>query len=547
MNWLSKAWDGVVSGGKQLLSDGEHELGQLADKGAHDVGGVLSSVGLGRAGSWVDHLGDEAANALDPELQLGQTDDPTQLIHGDPGAIRQAASRMLTFANAFGQTSQGLAGIDTSHWTGAAADAFRARYQPEPKKWWNASEANGNSANYLQGYADTVAWAQGQAKDAITIYAQGQRATASAVSAYNQQVSEYNELVQQYKAKLSAGQNPGPVPTQPAAFSDPGESLRQQAQSILSKARSTRDSVGSSTAAVIRKMTDLAPAEPSFWSQVGDDFSDAAQVQMLGGESFLSGIISGTAQIGSLARTLNPEDPWNITHPAEYTAGVSQTLAGVVSAVVNPQELVTSMMSGATTDPFEWEGKLVPQVALTLATAGGGEAADAAADAADAAVDTTPDFITKGVDPQYAGENLPGNTVWPGSRVVYLNETERAAFKLTIRDGKLYDADGNLFDTSGASTLHSGSGRAIFVVDQNGDMYAADFQVRGVFHHSSFLAGGDVAGAGEIEVSNGEIQLITNNSGHYLPTKAMTDQVVSYLESQGVVVPDVQYVPGTAP
>lgn len=38
-------------------------------------------MGLSQVAGFVDHLGDNAANAPDPELQLGQTDDPAQLIH----------------------------------------------------------------------------------------------------------------------------------------------------------------------------------------------------------------------------------------------------------------------------------------------------------------------------------------------------------------------------------------------------------------------------------------------------------------------------------
>lgn len=30
----------------------------------------------------------------------------------------------------FGETATGLSGLDTSHWTGAAAHAFRAKYEP---------------------------------------------------------------------------------------------------------------------------------------------------------------------------------------------------------------------------------------------------------------------------------------------------------------------------------------------------------------------------------------------------------------------------------
>jgi hypothetical protein len=139
VSWFSSAWHALTHP-SQLVSDGEHLLGQVTDQGAHLVRRGLTDVGLGQLGNTVDGWRDDAASALDPELQLGQTDDPTQLIHGDPAAIRQTATQLGQFSSAFGQTAVGLNGIDTSHWTGTAADAFRAKYSPEPAKWGHRGE-----------------------------------------------------------------------------------------------------------------------------------------------------------------------------------------------------------------------------------------------------------------------------------------------------------------------------------------------------------------------------------------------------------------------
>jgi RHS repeat-associated protein len=154
VSWFSSAWHAVTHPG-QLVSDGEHLLGQVTDEGAHLVGRGLTDIGLGQVGNVVDGWGDDAAGALDPEMQLGQTDDPAQLIHGDPGAIRGVAAQLHSFSGAFGQTASGLNGIDTSHWTGAAADAFRAKYAPEPGKWRTASSASGDAGGVMGSFAVT--------------------------------------------------------------------------------------------------------------------------------------------------------------------------------------------------------------------------------------------------------------------------------------------------------------------------------------------------------------------------------------------------------
>lgn len=143
--------------------------------------------------------------------------------------------------------------------------------------------------------------------------------------------------------------------------------------------------------------------------------------------------------------------------------------------------------------------------------------------------------ITKSLDEEFKGEHVPGNARW-GTAVKYLKGAQRERFKLSVKDGKLYDSEGNLFDTSTAKSLHSTDPRAIFVMDENGNIYASTKHSMGKFHHSSFLAGGDIAGAGELKVSNGELKLLSDQSGHYKPSWAMTQQVIKELQSRGVPV-----------
>ena len=96
VGWFDHVVHAVTHPGS-LISGAEHDVGSLLDDGAHAVGGALSAVGLGGAGQWVDRAGDDVANVLGaevPEEQLGQTTDPAELIHGDPAALRETASRL---------------------------------------------------------------------------------------------------------------------------------------------------------------------------------------------------------------------------------------------------------------------------------------------------------------------------------------------------------------------------------------------------------------------------------------------------------------------
>lgn len=146
-------------------------------------------------------------------------------------------------------------------------------------------------------------------------------------------------------------------------------------------------------------------------------------------------------------------------------------------------------------------------------------------------------FETVGIKPRYVGEQWPGGPMgWPG--VTYLDDAGRELYRITIHDGLVYDSRGQLFDTSnGVSAFGPGNeGRAIFVMDEHGNLYASTYQEFQIFHHSSLLAGGEVASAGELIVKDGRIELLTDRSGHYMPGRSRTLQVLEQLAGQGIVL-----------
>jgi hypothetical protein len=135
---------------------------------------------------------------------------------------------------------------------------------------------------------------------------------------------------------------------------------------------------------------------------------------------------------------------------------------------------------------------------------------------------------------QFVGEEIPGNRVWPGSQVIYLAQAERKPYGLSFRDGRIWDADGNLFDTTDAVSQQSGVGRAIFVMDADGSFYASKNQMIGEFHHSSLVAGEPVAAAGELEVVHGVLTGLSDRSGHYWPRRSFTDQAIDQLKKNNI-------------
>lgn len=93
-----------------------------------------------------------------------------------------------------------------------------------------------------------------------------------------------------------------------------------------------------------------------------------------------------------------------------------------------------------------------------------------------------------------------------------------------------------LFDTSRKAIWtgdESGFGKAIFVLSKEGNFHVAGHKI-GQYHHSSLLAGGDVAGAGCMKVVQGKLTWIANKSGHYQPSVDHFLYILYTLQNSGV-------------
>jgi len=130
----------------------------------------------------------------------------------------------------------------------------------------------------------------------------------------------------------------------------------------------------------------------------------------------------------------------------------------------------------------------------------------------------------------------------PNPVVGKVRRSGRAAFELHGGSSMTQGPAKEPFDTSSLYSKFMGTGYAIYVMDKRGRLYAAQHRV-GIFHHSSFFSGGDVAGAGEMQVIGGVVKSITNKSGHYQPTEDEMVQVMRELAGRGVDLSAVEYVP----
>ncbi|MFI8960482.1 putative T7SS-secreted protein [Streptomyces sp. NPDC053493] len=356
----------LVSGGKHLvdrgldvvedgIDAGKRVLGTGIDKGTDLIGEGLDRVGAEDLADKVTDWGDDTASSLGArvgEQQLGQTEEANELVHGKPDRIREVAKHLSDFHAAFDRVGQGLRRLDSGQWKGVAGDAFREKLDMQPAKWLEAADACETAAAALGRFAETVVWAQGQAKEAIELYRRGKESSEKAAAAYR-------TTVETYKAAVRDGRDPGP---EPADFSDPGEADRQHARDLLQEARRQRDEAGSAAQSAVDKAMAHAPQEPPATDRLAMTAFDAYGALNIEGAHVVGGVVKGTAGLLNFVRGLNPTDPYNLTHPAEYLQNVNMTLAGVVSTAAHPERIPGALIDSFKKDPSEGLGRLLPEL-----------------------------------------------------------------------------------------------------------------------------------------------------------------------------------------
>ncbi|MGC9443205.1 putative T7SS-secreted protein [Streptomyces sp. WG5] len=359
---LGKVKDGIQDGvnhGLTVLEDGvdagKKIVGEGIDWGTDRLGEGLDKVGLEGAADTVEDWGDEVASNLGAtpgEQQLGQTEEANELVHGNPEKIRTSAKHLRDFSTAFDKVGSGMKKVDSSSWRGEGGDTFREKFGVHPTKWLRAADACEAAATALDSYAGTVKWAQQQAQEAIELYRQGKQASERAVKDYNKQVDAYN-------AKIKAEQDPGPAPP---PFRDPGKETVQQARDKLAAARKQRNAAASDAEGSIKKTLVHAPAEPPPLERLGNNLVDGFVATGVELNHVVGGVIKGTAGLLTFARGLNPADPYNLTHPADYLQNVSMTLSGLVSTAAHPERALNAAVEGFKKDPSEFIGRLLPEL-----------------------------------------------------------------------------------------------------------------------------------------------------------------------------------------
>ncbi|KAJ7979326.1 IQ domain-containing protein [Quillaja saponaria] len=117
--------------------------------------------------------------------------------------------------------------------------------------------------------------------------------------------------------------------------------------------------------------------------------------------------------------------------------------------------------------------------------------------------------------------------------IKYLGPKEREEFEVIVENGKLvYRQSGVLVETVEGS-------KWIFVLSTSRALYVGQ-KKKGVFQHSSFLAGAATTAAGRLVAHDGVLEAIWPYSGHYLPTEENFREFISFLGENQVDLSSVK-------
>ncbi len=314
---------------EDTVEDGVEWVGARVEDAGNWTGDRLEDAGWESGADWVREKSRSVANRMGAEvdeMDLGQTEDKTKLIYGSPSEIRSTATHLRKLQGAFDKVGGGLKGVDASALKGQAADAFRSSVSVEPPKWFKAADAFEKAAAALDAFAVTVEWAQGQAQTAIDKWKAGTKASEEARDAYNEKTTTYNKAVDAYNAKPADERDPSTLPSKPGTFSDPGTGRMKEAQELLAEARKQRNTAAETARKAVTAARDAAPQKPRYAEQATDGLAEYQVIKT----HLAGGVVKGAAGILTFARSVNPMDLYNITHPAEYGLALNNTAAGLV-------------------------------------------------------------------------------------------------------------------------------------------------------------------------------------------------------------------------
>ncbi|MET8471995.1 putative T7SS-secreted protein [Streptomyces sp. NPDC006422] len=141
--------------------------------------------------------------------KLGETQDPKELVPGDAPGLHGQADHLATWSKTLEGIGDDLKAVRVDGWSGTASERFWEGFSPQPGKWYRGADSLNATAEALRAYADTVAWAQDKAADAIAQHEGGNLLGAVVtLESAREQLDEAGKVAAK-RFKAQGGSDPG--------------------------------------------------------------------------------------------------------------------------------------------------------------------------------------------------------------------------------------------------------------------------------------------------------------------------------------------------
>ena len=290
-------------------------------------------------------VSDLAAGASARELVPGNADDLERLV-----------ARCTTLARGLGSAATRLRAIQAGEWVGAAGDAFRRAVDDEPGRYTTAAEAFAGTGAAVASYRAVLVDAQASARQAVAIFEDAEAASTG----WHRQVAAFEQAKRAANGDPVAGRT---LPASPSSY-DPGSDDRDRARVVLGDARERVRAAGDRAARRTEAAWADAPREPRWWESAGHFVAEIGR-----------GAWEATAGLAELAWSISTVRM--MVDPEGWERDVTGLAEGLAYGVTHPVEFGKAILDWDTwaESPGRAIGHLVPDLLLTLATAGAGAAA----------------------------------------------------------------------------------------------------------------------------------------------------------------------------
>ena len=302
---------------------------------------------------------------------------PTFEIKGDPAAIRGRIAVMRDRASDFERIAWSLQEISVSGWSGRAAERFHEHFKLQPEKWWCASATFGRAADAWEAYGSALEQAQTRAAEAKVAYEEG-------IAAVEAALAEQKWAAEHPKIGIF-GLPEVDLSYHPERDTRPGEAKQAQAAADFEAAVSDTDAAGETLSQILYEQANRSP-DPScapvhfmkrmgagifdgVWGLLSMQYGLALEGMRDYGRYMLGWITWDELQAKQKQNKISPEDLFALRDA--IMADPTGFAKNMWDALINAE--------GWEDDPGAALGELVPAAVLAALTAGGGNAARAAA------------------------------------------------------------------------------------------------------------------------------------------------------------------------